>query len=292
MEQNKFWGWFWVVSLVILLVAHTAVRVMAQELLYPYEKAKVWLDRTVVARIVAIGTRANHATRNLLLERDLTRLQVIAQENGRLEAEIAHLRQLLQFDPPAPGTWLPCPVQARGGTVGLSQTLRIAKGARHNIVTNAPVIVPEGVVGHVINVSPSTCEVQLITDTNSRLSCELELADNEIGTVRGVLYGGGTRAAQTKPLNLLYVVDPLKLRYLERNLTQIPPRTRVVTSSIGRLFPKGLTVGYVLESSPEENQLTRQALVMPAVDFVSLNEVFIWTKSTPATPASLTGTER
>jgi rod shape-determining protein MreC len=70
------------------------------------------------------------------------------------------------------------------------------------------------------------------------------------------------------------VVDPLRLRYLAREFDPAP-RTRVVTSGLGQTFPKGLTVGYVLESRLEPNKLSREAAVMPAVDLASVHDVFI-----------------
>jgi rod shape-determining protein MreC len=49
----------------------------------------------------------------------------------------------------------------------------------------------------------------------------------------------------------------------------------VVTSGLGQTFPKGLTVGFIIESKLEPNKLSREAAVLPAVDMASLHEVFI-----------------
>jgi rod shape-determining protein MreC len=126
----------------------------------------------------------------------------------------------------------------------------------------------------VVDVSPHTSEVMLITDPNSRVACELESPGEGVGVVRGILYGGGERSAADPKLKLLYVVDPLRLRYLAREF-EPAPRTRVVTSGLAQTFPKGLAVGYLLESRLEPNGLSREASVMPAVDMAGLDEVFI-----------------
>ena len=137
-----------------------------------------------------------------------------------------------------------------------------------------PVVVPDGVVGRVTEVSPHTCEVMLVTDPNSRVACELETPGEGIGVVRGILYGGGAVPAAQPQLTLLYVVEPLRLRYLAREF-EPAPRTRVVTSGLGQTFPRGLTVGYLLESRLEPNGLSRVAQVMPSVDLAALDEVFV-----------------
>ena len=132
----------------------------------------------------------------------------------------------------------------------------------------------KGDVGRVADVSPHTSEVMLVTDPNSRVACELETPGEGVGVVRGILYGGGSRPSADPALTLLYVVDPLRLRYLAREF-EPAPRVRVVTSGLGTTFPKGLTVGYVLESRLEPNGLSREASVMPAVDMAALDEVFV-----------------
>jgi rod shape-determining protein MreC len=53
------------------------------------------------------------------------------------------------------------------------------------------------------------------------------------------------------------------------------PRTRVITSGLGNTFPKGLTIGYLLSSTMEPQNLSREAEVMPAVDMAGLQDVFI-----------------
>ena len=48
-----------------------------------------------------------------------------------------------------------------------------------------------------------------------------------------------------------------------------------MTSGLGQTFPKGLTVGYLLESRLEPNGLSREASVLSAVDMASLDTVFV-----------------
>ena len=274
MKQSKLWVWLLVLSLGALLFWRAGVRDFSREALYPYENACLWFERTVWVRVQALSSRAHHASRNAMLERDVARLQMAAADTDALEAEAARLRGLLDFSPPVACRWLAAPVISRGGTSGMWQSVRLAKGSAQGVRKGDPVVVPEGVVGRVVDVSLHTSEVMLITDPNSRVACELESSGEGVGIVRGILYGGGERPAADPALKLLYVVDPLRLRYLAREF-EPAPRTRVVTSGLAQTFPKGLTVGYLLESRVEPNGLSREATVMAAVDMASLDEVFI-----------------
>lgn len=274
MKQSKLWGWLVVLSLGALLFWRSGIRDFSREALYPYENACLWFERSVWVRVQAVFSRAHHASRNAMLERDVARLQTVVAETEALEAEVTRLRGLLDFSPPVACRWLAAPVISRGGTAAVWQSVRLAKGSSHGVRKGDPVVVPEGVVGRVAAVSVHTSEVMLITDPNSRVACELDGPGEGLGVVRGILYGGGSRPVADPKLTLLYVVDPLRLRYLARAF-EPAPRTRVVTSGLGQTFPKGLTVGYLLESRLEPNGLSREASVMPAVDMAGLDEVFI-----------------
>lgn len=272
--KRKWWIGLACAGAAALLFWRPGVHAAASESLYPYEKARVWLKRTVGVRLRAVFSRVGHASRNAMLERDLARLRMEAARAGALEAEAARLRALLGFPPPAPGRCLPAAVLSRGGTTAVWQTLRAARGSRDGVRRGDPALSPDGVVGRVADVSPHTCEVMLISDPNCRVACELELPADDAGAVRGILYGGGARPGADPELTLLYVVEPLRLRYLDRDF-EPPPRTRVVTSGLGRVFPRGLTVGFLLDSSVRPDALVREASVAPAADLAGLEEVFI-----------------
>ena len=274
MKQSKIWVWLLVLSLGALLFWRSGVRDFAREAVYPWANACNWIERTVGVRAKAVFSRIQHASRNAMLERDVARLRIAAADVEALEAEVARLRSLLDFSPPASCRWLAASVLSRGGTSGVWQSVRLGKGSLHGVRKGDPVVVPDGLVGRVTDVSAHTSEVMLITDPNSRVACELDVPSEGIGVVRGILYGGGASAAADCNLTLLYVVDPLRLRYLAREYDPAP-RTRVVTSGLGQTFPKGLTVGYLIESKLEPNKLSREAMVLPAVDMASLRDVFI-----------------
>ncbi len=273
--KSKVWIVLLVVSLGAFVFLRSGVRSFASETLYPFSNAYRWFDQTIGLHVRAAVTRVNYAARYAKQERELTRLQVMFAEAETREAEVKHLRTLLEYTPPVSCRWMAAPVISRGGTAGIWQTVRVGKGSVHGVRRGDLVMVPEGVVGRISDLSLHTSEVMLITDPNSRVACELDLPSEEgTGVVRGILYGGGVRPGGDPKLTLLYVVEPMRLRYMAREF-EPAPRTRVITSGLGNTFPKGLPIGYLLSSTMEPQNLSREAEVMPAVDMAGLQDVFI-----------------
>ena len=264
-----------VLSLLAILLWRPAVRALSHETLYPFDNLKLWFNRVVATRVQAMFHRAEYASRIRLLERNLAALQLEVSSSRELEAENDRLRKLLDFPPPPRTRWQAAPVLSHGGAAGVWQSIRVGKGSLHGVKRGDPVVLPDCVVGRVAEVSAHTCDVMLLTDPNSRIAAELELHGEDVGTARGILYGGGTRSGTDDlSLKLLYVVEPLRLRYLEMEFVP-PPRTRVVTSGLGHVFPKGLTLGWLVDSQIDSTGLSREGEVVPAVDFASLTEVFL-----------------
>lgn len=118
-------------------------------------------------------------------------------------------------------------------------------------------MVPDGLVGRVIAVTPHTSEVLLLIDPTLKVACEVECAG---AVVRGISCGG--------------TEDLLVLRHLSSE-AEIPPRSQVLTSGLGGIFPKGLPVGTLLEVREDRGVSKREGEVQPAVDFTTLKDVFI-----------------
>ena len=165
---------------------------------------------------------------------------------------------------------------SRNGSVGVSGIMRLGKGSLAGVKAGAPVAVPEGLVGRVLSVTPHTCDVRLIIDPSMRVSCEIEPPDPSAGPIYGILYGGGAACvAAEADASILYVVNPLRMRHVQRRL-DLPPRTKIITSGLGGIFPRGLVVGFLLDGQHvDETRLEREGDVIAAVDFPALENVFI-----------------
>ena len=167
------------------------------------------------------------------------------------------MRAALQYREGLVGTWVAAEVLSGGGAAaGVRKTLRVDKGSLSGIVEGAVASSPAGLVGRVVSVTPHTAEVLLVTDPALKVACYVEGADG----VGGILSGGTD--------------EKLVLRYF-KDTAGLPVRPMVFTSGRGGVFPPGILVGTLLESSLKGAESLRQGEVQPTVDFATLEDVFI-----------------
>lgn len=234
-------------------------RSFAVEAAYPAERAKQAFARRVWTRITGFFDGAAARAENVRLRREVAALSMLRTDIDRLETENARLRQALEYQAKSPGRWLAAGVlSARGGAAAVHDTLRVDKGSLAGVCKGAVVMVPDGLVGRVTSVTPHTAEVTLVTDGSLKVACEVEVA----GGVRpkGILCGGSD--------------GTLSLRHLA-DMAEVPPRSRVLTSGLGGIFPKGIEVGTLLDIRKDSGGLACEGEVLPAVDYSTLEDVFI-----------------
>ena len=245
-------------AVAVLVVVLCLWRSAAVEAVYPVEKAQQVFAEKLWARVVGMFHGASLAVENRRLRREVASLALARLDAERLEVENARLRRALEYTARSPEVWLPAAVLAEGGgSLSARRTIRVDKGAAAGIRTGAVVMVPEGVVGRVIAVTSHTSEILLIIDPSIKVACEVEFAG---GSVRGILCGG--------------TEDLLVLRHLS-SAVELPPRSQVLTSGLGGVFPRGLPVGTLLEIRGDPGVSRREGEVQPAVDFTTLKDVFI-----------------
>jgi rod shape-determining protein MreC len=266
-----------IIAIVIAVLWMVCGRYAAAESLYPIENGRNWFVRSIVDPVKAIFLAASTSRENRRLREELSLARLEADDAKRLSEENSRLRKLLQYPPrEGSGKWLASPVLSYGGTAGAMGMLRVGRGSLDGVREGASVVVPEGVVGRVIEVTPHTCVVRLLTSELMRIACEIETGDPRFGKVRGIVYGGGLRKVRDeKSAGVVYVVNPLLVRHLQRDV-EIPLRARIVTSGLGGVFPRGMTIGFLAdESVRDETQLEREGDVIPSVDLTALEDVFI-----------------
>ena len=181
-----------------------------------------------------------------------SRLRVL-EETGR---ENQRLRGLLGLREREPVTVVPAAVVAKDAT-NWFHTLLIDQGARHGIGRHMAVIAPGGLVGQVVDVSPSSARVQLITDPISSVGVLLQGS-----RVTGLLVGG-----QSGRLRIKYI--PLR--------AEIPLGEGVITSGLGGVYPKGIVIGKVVAVEGRSGALFQEATVEPGVNYSQLEEVLVVT---------------
>lgn len=142
------------------------------------------------------------------------------------------------------------------------RSIIIDKGQLDGVMVGMPVEAARGLVGRVFRTAANSSQVVLITDSSSAIPARL-------GTSRaaGILRGGGLGGSM--------VVEWLDLKY------QIEIGEVVSTSGLGGDFPQNITIGRVLQLDRREAELFQRVVVQPAVDFESLEIVFVITNFQP-----------
>ena len=134
-----------------------------------------------------------------------------------------------------------------------SHTLFINRGERDRLRRNMGVITPDGVVGKIVEVFPSTAQVLLINDKDSGVGA-LFAASRTHGVVKG--------SGDPEP-HMEYVINEEKLQ-----LGDV-----IVTSGEDRIFPKDLLIGIVGSVKPGNPFQTIS--VQPAARLDRLEDVIV-----------------
>lgn len=200
----------------------------------------------------------------------------VSQENERLQQEIkryialnaeyreavatnVRLNQLLDLSQKLEQPVITAHVIGRDPALWF-KTLTIDKGISAGIERGMPVVTVEGVVGQVINVSPSFAKVLLAIDPNSAVDAIIQ-SSRSLGIIKGD--GQGYR--------LDYVLKE----------KEVAADDLVVTSGMSGIFPKGLLIGTVIEVGKDRRGMFHTITVQPAVDFRELEYVTIILQAVP-----------
>lgn len=189
------------------------------------------------------------------LEQSMKDLEAIRQENHRLKELLSFIDQTGQLK------------YVSGSVIGKSQgiwfdTFTINLGRQHGVEKNMPVINQNGLVGRVSEVGATFSKVTALVDATNSVSVMVERTrDNAM--VRGTLQAGSNS-------------DLLELYYLSSSDVDLLPGDKIVTSGVGGIYPKGITVGEVIEVSRASDS-QYNAVVKPAVDFRHIEEISVIT---------------
>ena len=139
------------------------------------------------------------------------------------------------------------------------QSMLIDKGYDDGVRVGMPVEAARGLVGQVYRVTNNAAQVALLTETASAIPVRL-------GSTRatGMLRGAGRGALPT--------IDWIDLQY------DVQVGELVTTSGLGGKFPENLVIGRVVDVERNEAELFQRAVVQPAVDFNTVEIVFVVTE--------------
>jgi rod shape-determining protein MreC len=211
------------------------------------------------ARVDQLGRAVEHIgqleAENARLRAEVDQLSSEAVRVPELERENAELRAELGFQQESPQfRWVTARLIGFDPS-NLVQAIIVDQGSRNGIAEGMTAITPRGLVGQVVQVTPNTSKILLITDVSSSV-------DAQIQTNRAAGVVSGSRNGQ---LTMSYIPQGLKVKTGDR----------VVTSGLGGIFPPGIWVGTITDVRQNDVDPFQSALVEPAVDFGRLDNVMI-----------------
>ncbi len=204
---------------------------------------------------------------NVVLRGENEQLRVQTLQAGETREENTRLRRLLVLRDRLPLATVAGEVIGReaGGWV---RSLTVNRGRGDGIAQQTPVIMPEGLVGRVVQVHRTAAVIQLLNDPASTVGAVVQRT-RTAGLVEGDA-GGAVR-----------------FKFMARDGASVAPGDLVVTSGLGTLFPKGLPVGRVVKIEDKGSALFHFAVLAPAVDFSRVEEVLLVTGQTTQDVAAL-----
>lgn len=142
---------------------------------------------------------------------------------------------------------------------GDMNTLLVTAGSNLGVRPFAPVIAPEGLVGYVFEVGPTSSVVHTWTYPDFRASAS---------TVNGSVVGLVAPRAGIGPSSVLEIREVAHLATLE-------PGTPIVTTGLGGVYPRGVLIGTSSAMTDEQAGLSKTYQVEPAVHPAAVSHVLI-----------------
>jgi rod shape-determining protein MreC len=201
------------------------VRYWTVQTLTPVERVGTWSFSKIGGLWSGyIGLR-NARTENARLQKELDELRMRNRELESQAAEGQRLASLLNFRNAHPEASMLAAEVIGASADPTSHTLFINRGERDHVHRNLAVITPEGVVGKIVEVFPTSSQVLLINDKESGVGALFA------GTrTHGVVKGSGDPNPRMD-----YIVNDEKVQVGDK----------ILTSGEDHIFPKDLPIGKV-----------------------------------------------
>ncbi|MFO7963970.1 MAG: rod shape-determining protein MreC [Desulfobacterales bacterium] len=174
-------------------------------------------------------------------------------ENKELELANSRLRNLLNFRKSMNFEMMACEVIAKDPS-SIYRTVIIDKGETDGLCVGLPVVLPEGVVGQIIDVTRRNAKVLLVVDINSSVDALVQRT-----RARGVFKG----TSRMGKMDYVIWKDDVTVGDM------------VISSGCDGVFPKGLLLGRVVGGKTDSAGIFQEVNVKPFVNFDKLEEVLV-----------------
>jgi rod shape-determining protein MreC len=218
--------------------------------------------RTIVAPLVALQARAERS-RDAFYAHDAVTAKtdsaaLRAATANALVSENERLRQLLGLGGRVRWGFVVAEALHMGGPAD-QNSVTLTVGSAAGIAPRSPVVAPEGVVGIVQQVDPTTSRAILWSHADFRVSA-MTIERTALGIVQPHIGGLGD--------------EYLELRNVALRDT-LAPGTLLVSSGLGSAFPRGIPVGTVVRELETPEKWARSYLLRPAVPAADVQSVMV-----------------
>jgi rod shape-determining protein MreC len=188
--------------------------------------------------------------------KELRALNLILRD---MEAENNKLKDALAYQKNSIFKLVPARVISREASTWWN-VIRINRGFEDGIEENQPVLTDVGLVGKTATVGKNMSTVLLITDESCKVAAKVE-GSRESGILNGTRIQESAGSGE------------LQLNFLTK-MAGLQPGQKIYTAGVSNgVFPSGILIGTV--KSFKVRSLDGQAIVEPAVDISSVEDVFV-----------------
>ena len=216
----------------------------------------------VAGGMYSVGQLFNTYSENRALKQQVNDLaqtkvrdQTLAHENKQLKQELKLNKSLTDYNTVTAAVLMRTPS-------AWQKQLVINKGESNGIKKNMPVMSGSGLIGRIAEVNKTNSKVELLSNTNdasNRFAISLDASGK---TINGIITGYN---AATGELIMGQVTSKAKIK----------TGTKVATSGMGGVTPKGLYVGKVSRVGKDDYGLAQKIYIRPAADFNDINIVTV-----------------
>lgn len=192
----------------------------------------------------------------------IARYEQLERTSAEIRRENNRLREQLGFSQVFRYRHIPAEIIGRDPD-NLFSAFVINKGTRAGASVNMPVIAyqngTQGLVGKIVHAGAFESLVMPLYDTSCFAASRLAESRYE-----GIVEGQGKAEI------------PLLMRFINnRARDEISFGEMIVSSGLGRVYPPGINIGRVITMNYQENELSMEVELEPAVDFSRLEYVFV-----------------
>lgn len=197
---------------------------------------------------------------NEKLKEENIKLSQMSTENEILTSENERLRNMLNFtNSKNEYKYIGADIKGLSGENFLDG-FTINRGSKDGIKKGMVAITAEGLVGQVTSVGSNWSIVQSLCNENIAVAAHVLSTKESDGIVKG--YRGNDE-------KFLAEITGLSIS------SKIKEGDAILTSGLGLVYPKGIKIGTVLEVKEDKAAVMKSAIIKPAIDFNTLEQVLI-----------------